>query len=1837
MSDQLVPNAVQAEALVAAHRESAAREPAAREPIAIVGIGCRFPGGADSPARLWALLAEGFDAIGPIPADRFDAEALYAERPATPGHIMSRWGGFLGGIDQLDADFFGLSPREAERLDPQQRLLLEVAWEALEDAGIAPSRLAGTQTGVFVGLWLNDFEARLFADPDNVDLYMTTGSGRYSASGRLSYFLDLMGPSLTVDTACSSSLAAVHLACQSLRSGECTMALAGGANVILQPHITIAYSQARMMAPDGRCKFGDAAADGYVRSEGAGLVALKRLSTALADGDTIYALIRGSAVTNDGRSSGFLATPGQAGQVEMLRRAYANAGVEPSTVHYVEAHGTGTSAGDPVELAALGAVLGVGRPADQPCLVGSIKTNVGHTEGAAGVAGLIKTALALHHGQVPVSLHQQTPNPAVPWEDWRLRICTRLQPFPDGLTPARAGVSAFGIAGTNAHVVLEAQAPPIVHKSEQDGGGHLLLLSARAPAALAALATRYRALLAQDQANLGNICWSAATRREHLPLRLTVAARSPAEAGEALDAYIAGGAHELLATGEATAPPRVAFVFPGQGGQWQGMAQDLLVQEPIFREAILRCDRAIHAAAGWSPLALLESDDASWLEHIDKLQPVLFTVQVALAALWQAWAGPPDAVVGHSLGEVAAAHVAGILTLDDAAQVICHRSRLLRRVAGQGAMAVVGLSAADAEAAIADYADRVSVAVINSNQSTVISGEPGAVDAVLATLEARNVFCRRVQVDVASHSPQMEPLAAELRDALVGLQPVDGTIPFHSTVSTHVEEGRGLGAAYWAHNLRQPVRFGESIQQLIVAGCTLFVEMGPHPVLVQAIEEGMRRHDLDGAALAAMRRGADGPLALRAALGALCVRGGAVRWNRLEAGAPTPLPTYPWQRERHWLEVSAATGQHARSDHWLLGWPIALANGAHVWENRLTAAAQPLLYAHRLGDAPSVPAAAALECALAAATRAAGPVASVDIRLRRLLELVDDGPTRVQVSAHADGAGPTSVECFSHVNEAWQPVWQATVCAADHPSPPPPGVGSGVFEALRREGEPISGNAFYAHLESSGVRIGAPLRRVEWLWRRNDEILAEIAGPADAQDASLLFEPCFELAAFAASGSDMAPELWMPVTVRGATHFAPPQQRLWCHVHITVHTRGATATARVHLYDSDGVPIATIAAIEMQRLDAAQNLSRALHTLAWLPAPLAPDVPTLPIASAPWLILTDTGGVGAALAASFAAGGLPAVIVAKGADVPTLLAEAFGSTSPAGVVYLWGLDAPQADVLTAQSLQQAHAESMGGLIGLVQALQAAGMVTAVTIVTQGVQRVTDADRSHALTQAPLWGLGRALAEELPDLRTRLVDLDPAHAPQHAAALLLRELSTGERENQVALRGAERFVARMAPAPAQAVSPPLHLRADSAYLLTGGFGGLGAQVAHRLVTRGARRLILMGRTELPARDQWAALDPESPTGRRVALVRALEQAGASVHVASLDVGDETALGAWLEKYRAEGWPPIRGVVHMAALFDGHLVSELEPETLSTLLRPKVTGAWHLGKLLSELDFFVLYSSVAALLPQPGQGAYAAANAFLDALAHNMAASGRHALSINWGVWVGDETSSSEEYRQRTAMADRLLASRGFQALHTQDGLDTLEMLMQGSLAQAVFAPINAQVLTAAQLARPLPILVELAAQLTLDHAGASEAAAHAISVRTQIESAEPHARLALLESHVRQAAARVLKLQPERLNPAKPFGAMGLDSLMGVELRNRLEFDLGMRLPSTLAWNYPTVNALSKFLLGRLFAAAADKEDAAAGEALAAANDGEQFASLLRDVQEISDDDALRALLEGAEN
>ena len=885
--------------------------PPAREPIALIGIGCRFPGAEDAES-FWSMLCGGVDATQEYQGGRFDyIDTVFAKDMAHGGQIASRRGGFLPHLDCFDPKFFGISPREAAMLDPQQRLLLEVGWEAIEDAGLVKERIAGSRTGVFIGMWLSDYEACLHQLCPEIDLYANTGAGRYPASGRLSYFLNLRGPSMTVDTACSSSLVAVHLACQSLRLGESDMALAGGANVILRPEVNLTFSAAGMLSPEGRCKFGDASADGYVRSEGAGVVVLKRLSSAIADGDPIHALIRGSAVNTGGRSSGVLVRPSREGQEEVLREALRDAGASADEVDYVEAHGTGTPMGDRIEIESIGRVMAGGKRA-RNCILGSAKTNIGHTEAASGIAGVIKTALSLERRTIPGSLHFRNASPLIAWSELPVEIQTRTAPWPAGCDAPLAGVSGFGLTGTNAHAILQRYAaPPTAVNSavNSDDRPRIFLLSAHTAEALRSLASGWRERLRGDAswpASMADLAYTAAVRRTHHEFRLAITAGSREELEEQLTGWLSGEERPGVQSGRRPEETRrTVFVFPGQGGQWAGMGRSLFQTEPVFRDAMTACDSAIRRHAGWSVIERWMTPGAvSGFEDIDVVQPALFAVMVSLAALWRSWGVEPDAVVGHSMGEAAAAAVSGALSLDDAAAVICHRSLLMKRASGLGAMAVAELPVEEAAVFAAGYGGRISVAAVNSPGSTVLSGDSSAMEDALAQLENREVFCRRVKVDVASHCAHMDPLRGELVDRLRSIQPGAGTIPLYSTTTGMLSGECELDAEYWGRNLREPVLFSPVIQRLLQDGFNTFIEINAHPILLQSVESGIRYAAKEALAVASLRRDEEEPRELLHAIGSLYANGGAVDFGRLNPrGVCLPMPAYPWQRERHWIEA----------------------------------------------------------------------------------------------------------------------------------------------------------------------------------------------------------------------------------------------------------------------------------------------------------------------------------------------------------------------------------------------------------------------------------------------------------------------------------------------------------------------------------------------------------------------------------------------------------------------------------------------------------------------------------------------------------------------------------------------------------------------------------------------------------------------------------------------------------------------------------------------------------------------------------------------------------------------
>ncbi|WP_218005066.1 type I polyketide synthase [Actinomadura macra] len=1414
------------------------------EPVAIIGMAGRFAGAPDV-GSLWRLLNDGTDAIEEIPSDRYDIDAVFDPAPRTPGRTVSRWGGLIEDVKGFDAEFFGIAPREAERMDPQQRLLLEVAHEAIEDAGQRLDALAGSDTGVFVGQLGGDYWHMQYRHPERLDLYAMTGAAsRAITSGRVSFAFDLRGPSVTVDTACSSSLVAVHQAMQALRLGECGLAIAAGVNVVLLPEEGVVYSGAGMLAKDGRCKFGDASGDGFVRSDGVGVVILKRLDQALADGDQIRAVLRGSAVGNDGRSSGYMVTPGVEGQRDVIQRAFRDADIDPAEADYVEAHGTGTSVGDPVELAALAEVLGAGRPADRPCLAGSIKTNLGHTEAAAGVASLIKTVLCLEKGVIPPSLHLRDPNPAVAWDELPLRIVTERTPMPERGRPAIAGISSFGFSGTNAHVVLTA--PPVPQAAvPADDRTELLVLSATSPEALETLALRAADDLTSGPGrgrSLRDVCHSLATRRSRFESRLAVPVSSHEQAANALRAFAEGDDEPGLSSTDYADPevrPRVAFVFPGQGSQWAGMGRELMATEPVFADTIAACSQAIQREAGWSLEELLRSGDEDQFTATPIVQPALWAMEIALAALWQSWGVEPDVVIGHSMGESAAAYVAGALDLADAAAVICRRSRLADRLAGQGLMAWAALSGAEAAAAIAGHEQSVAVAACNSVRSTVISGAADTVRTILDELDTREVFNRVVRVDFASHCPQVDAIREPLLQELADLAPRAGTVPLHSTLLNEEIDGSGMDAEYWVRNIREPVDFVGAVQAQLEHGDTVFVELSPHPLLINSIRETARALGADTTAVGSLRRDEPERENLLAAVGALHVAAGPVDFAALTPGGRfVPVPHHPWRHTAHWLPTDAEPARPpAPPVHPLLPTSsvAVTADGTHVWEGPFDLRRNAYLLDHRVQSTVILPGTAHVELMLAAARSVLGDASAglADVRFDRALFLDEEGPEQiVQVSARPeqDGTLTCRVSSRSVDEDSWTVHSQAVAKGMDAPGDRTPEPFDLIKERCdRHHGRPD----FYAWHAERGNQWEGAFQGVAEVWRTDGEALARLECPADLHGdlGAYEFHPAMLDAcghSLVAARPDVAAGQDQVFVLGGIDEvrvYGKPTEIVHSHARLVPSGDGASFGGHVKVFDRDGLLVAELRGARLQYLlgKAPEPVRETGSTAAetgpyqdWLydlefvetatpPAPVA-DPGT-------WLVFTDSGATGRRLIRRLRDQGAHPVAVTIAArfraagpdrfgidpdrpeDFRELLAELSERGPVRGIVHLWSLDATASAEPARKEIDRAELLTCRSVVHLVQALDAHPLPGGprLWLVTQDSQKVLPDDETRGVFQAPLWGLGRTAAAEDPTLRTVLADID--RDPSSVQALVTGMLSDSP-EDQLALRGGHRYAARL---------------------------------------------------------------------------------------------------------------------------------------------------------------------------------------------------------------------------------------------------------------------------------------------------------------------------------------------------------------------------------------------------------------------------------------------------------
>ena len=1368
--------------------------------IAIVGIGCRLPDGVTCPDSFWDMLVEGRNGITEVPEDRWNIDTFFDRDTSAPGKMYVRAGGFLRQkIDEFDAQFFGMSPREAAYLDPQQRLLLEVTWEALEDARLIPAALAGSDTGVYIGGFMLDNMLTQFGtlNRDQIGSHSAVSSTLSILSNRLSYVFDFRGPSITMDTACSSSLVAIHQACRALALGECGLALAGGVNFMYRPETVIAMCKGGFLAPDGRSKSFDARADGYGRGEGAGIVVLKKAADAIRDGDEIYALIRGTGVNQDGRTDG-ITVPNPASQAALIRQVCAEAAIDPRDIRYVEAHGTGTAVGDPLEAAALGAVLGQGRGPGDRCVVGSVKANIGHLEAAAGITGLIKAALCLKHGAIPPVANLETPNPNIPFDDLGLKLAVALEPMPAGNGPALAAVNSFGYGGTNAHALLQ-QAPA---RKTGDAAAHgqrtapyVLPISARGDGALKAMAEAYAAHLeALPGDTLADFCQAAAVHRSHHDSRLVVIGRSPDELASALRLHCrTGQAPGAVAGNNSARGMKPVFVFTGMGPQWWAMGRDLLAGEPVFGEFAENCDRIFKDLAGWSILDEMTRDEAdSRIGETQIAQPANFVVQAGLAALWWSRGVEPAAILGHSVGEVTAAYVAGVLSLEDAIRVAYHRSRVQKQAAGLGTMLAVGLGEDDATALLRPHGG-VSIAAINSPSSLTLSGNTAELEAIALELTAKGVFNRFLQVEVAYHSAYMDPLEAELMYCLSGLAPETSAIPLYSTVTGGPTTSGEFDAGYWFRNVREPVYFAKAMDAAIGDGHRVFLEVGPHPVLSTSIKQCLDHRGVQGYVLASLRRGHPEQDTMAEALAGLHACGSPVDWRRFypQNDVFVRLPAYPWQRESHWQETDGAIADRlGRLDHALLGRRAAAPNPS--WHGRINRNLLPYVDDHRVESLIVLPGAAYVELGFAIHRDLGGAgahlIEHLEFSKAMVIDAADDPLIHVtydeerreyEVHSRAREAAPWTVHARGRLS--FLPFERPA--AAD------------MAEIRARCTGQVTATVHYEEMHGRGLHYGPWFNGVRQLWRAADgsEVLTFIQGHEELglKDHRNLLHPtlldaCFQSLLAAISIED-DPSVYVPVRIREARLHKSPVGGFWCHGRLLRHD-GGILEGNIRLLGDDGEVLAEFRGIQAQALsrgasDGEREMDNHLYQFVWHEQ-ARPEAPAASrMEPGRFVLLMDKGGVGERLAADLTAAGADPVI---GPEDKAALRRLLEDGPVASIVHLRSLDGPN------DPADPAGVSNTLSALGLIQTVTELGLKAPVFFVTRQAQPAEISGAEISVSQAPLASLVRVAVNEFAEHRFRMIDIDGGADARNA---LVHEILDGDENDDVALRGTRRLVSR----------------------------------------------------------------------------------------------------------------------------------------------------------------------------------------------------------------------------------------------------------------------------------------------------------------------------------------------------------------------------------------------------------------------------------------------------------
>ncbi|MFM2061665.1 MAG: hypothetical protein RLZZ507_1335 [Cyanobacteriota bacterium] len=1878
--------------------------PTDRFAIAIIGIGCRFPG-ANNYEQFWLNLEAGVNSITEIPPQRWDVQKYYSPNPQEPHKSISKWGGIIEGVDKFDAEFFGISPREAQRMDPQQRIMLELSWSCLEDAGYSPLDLSGSPVGVFLGVCNHDYDQLQYQDEKLIEGHTATGTYTTIIANRISYFFNFHGPSVPVDTACSSSLVAIHQAINSIKESECEMALVGGVSVLCTPTSYISFSQLGMLSPTEQCKTFDSQADGYVRGEGAGVILLKPLIKAIEDNDHIYGVIKGSAVNHGGKAR-TLTSPNIYAQSQVVLAAYTKANIAPNTVSYIETHGTGTPLGDPIEINALKrSFRKLHQQYELPslqkpyCGLGAVKTNIGHLEPASGIAGVIKVLLAMKHRKLPKITNFQQLNPRIELEGSPFYIVCETQEWQQLETetkeviPRRAGISSFGFGGVNAHLVLEEapieikiQTSKIKHEDSLERP-HILTLSARTEKALDELVSLYHNhLKTHRQDPITNICYTANTGRSHFNHRLAVIAYNQQELAEKLLNYAAGEEVAGVFSKElpsSTSVPKVAFLFTGQGSQYLNMGRRLYQTQPVFRQALDQCDQILRTELEHPLLEVLypHTIDESKSKQLDQTaytQPALFAFEYALAKLWESWGIKPDVVMGHSVGEYVAACVAGIFSLEDALKLIATRGRLMQQLPPGGEMVSVMASESLLRETLADYTSQVAIAAINGPNSIVISGVSHVIRDICSKLEAMGLKTKPLQVSHAFHSPLMEPMLAEFEAVAKQVTYNNPRIPLISNVTGKQVDSEMTTAEYWVNHVTQPVRFAESMKTLHDQGYKLFLEIGPKPILL-----GMGHQCLPeevGVWLPSLRPPQEEWQQMLESLGQLYVQGVKVNWSGLEqeySCQKVALPTYPFQRESYWIDTSKSkyentvkessslvvnllnqgdtegltqelklSAQLTEDEQKLLPKLLRIlterhqnssqfkGNVVHDYYNSFTEVSKAKLSQEEQTEGKSLqfitfgilPEIIPGFCWVKVFTNPhQNPTYQTALlesqkELRNLCFAQVDFSSCQKVLDFGCGYGSDLItlgKTYPHLQlngytisseqakfatsqiHAYQLQEQIQVFNRDSSKDEFPDHYNLVFGfevAHHIKNKSLLFSNISRHLQEAGLLVMADfiangdfdidheetssyfITKQHWVEQLSTNHLQLIQAIDISQEiANYLEDPEFE---------DNLHELEQKSHDENIKSAFRSYNQLG-----KLLRKGLASYVLLTAKKQEEIPKQQIYQLNQQILSQLLSYSEVavkqwVYELKWKVTQSPQKKSISPKETGNWLIFAADEPT-QELKTVLEAQNQNCVIVTPGSSYnqldkqhyqlnPTnaqefkqLIKELLTTQNKlVGVVHLWSINTSTEELETAQEL------GCASVLHLVQAMGSdPRSVVPLWLVTQETQNVEENQQQVKVQQAPLWGLGRVIALEHPELKCRRVDVDQTQSSETLEALA-KEILNPDDEDQIAIRGKERYVARLVRRSPDQISEQqqqITLKPEASYLVTGGLGALGLEVAQWMIKQGARHIVLTGR--------------RPPSARVQETIQQLEQTGAKISVRLGDISEEQDVASIL-KLIEESPAPLRGVIHAAGIIDDGVLQQMNWERFRKVMAPKLQGAWHLHHLTQKLplDFFVCFSSITSLLGSAGQGNYAAANAFMDALAYYRQSMGLPGLTINWGAWEqgGMAARLGSQHQNR-------LRATGMSFITQEKGLQILGELLSQPVSQVGVFPINWS-----RFAEHLPGGVKMPCLEALVSKQQKETKSQ--EVLEQLKAAVEIERHQIMIHYLQVKIGNLLGFSKSQLpQPELGFFRMGMDSLIAVELRNLLSSTFGCSISTATLFETSNIQDLAEYLIKEIFPEGQDQE------------------------------------------